>query len=113
MALGSTTQALEMLTMDPAFCWTMMGATRRTARTTFKKYMSRPKCHCASVNSSNGPLGPWPALLTSTSMRPQRAMVWSTSFCRSSLDWFEPVSPKPPNSRPNASPLPDEDNTAT
>ena len=31
-----------------------------------------PVCHCSSVSSRIGARGPWPALLTSTSMRPQR-----------------------------------------
>src|SRR5919112_61626 len=60
-----------------------------------------------------GARGPWPALLTSTSIRSQRSIAWSTRRLRSSLDWFDPVTPMPPSSCAKASPLPEEDRTAT
>src|SRR5690606_33277893 len=56
--------------------------------------------------------GPWPALLTSTSMRPQRESVPSMSRFRSSVDWLDPVTPKPPSSLASASPLPEEERIA-
>ena len=46
-------------------------------------------------------------------MRPQRSIVASTSRFRSSLDWFDPVTPMPPSSAASASPLPEEDRIAT
>ena len=72
-----------------------------------------PVCHCSSVISRIGARGPWPALLTSTSMRPHCASVPSTSRFRSSFDWLEPVTPRPPSSVASASPLPEEDRMAT
>src|SRR5579871_658342 len=60
-----------------------------------------------------GARGPCPALLTRTSIRPQRAIVPSTRRFRSSFDWFDPVTPKPRSSFASASPLPDEDRIAT
>src|SRR5258706_5353162 len=70
-------------------------------------------CHCSSVMSRMGARGPWPALLTSTSARPQRSIVPSTSRLRSPTDWLEQVTPKPPNSPANASPFPEKDRMAT
>src|SRR6185437_1099145 len=69
--------------------------------------------HCSSVISSSGARGPWPALLTSTSMRPHCAMARSTSRLKSSVDWLEPVTPKPPSAFASASPLPEEERMAT
>jgi hypothetical protein len=44
-----------------------------------------------------------------TSMRPQRSNAPSTSFCKSSADWFELVTPIPPSFAASASPLPDDE----
>ena len=46
-------------------------------------------------------------------MRPHFSIVASTSRMRSSLDWFEPVTPMPPSSAASASPLPEDDRMAT
>src|SRR5690349_20682870 len=46
-------------------------------------------------------------------MRPQRFIAWSKRRLRSSLDRFEPVTPTPPSSFASASPLPEDDSTAT
>src|SRR5829696_2907732 len=46
-------------------------------------------------------------------MRPQRSIVRSTRRLRSLLDWFEPVTPMPSISLARASPLPEEERTAT
>src|SRR5579871_952340 len=40
-------------------------------------------------------------------------MTPSTRRFRSSFDWFEPVTPKPPNSAASDSPFPEEDRIAT
>lgn len=60
-----------------------------------------------------GARGPWPALFTSTSMRPQLSVTVSTSRLMSSFDRFDPVSPIPPRSFARASPLPEDDRIAT
>src|SRR5688572_25538745 len=75
--------------------------------------MSMASCHCSSVSVRTAPRGPCPPLLTSTSIRPQAASApWISRF-RSSFDRFEPVTPTPPSSLANASPLPDDDRIAT
>src|SRR5438552_4329764 len=72
-----------------------------------------PLCQSSSLISMIWARGPWPALFTSTSMRPQRSSAPSVRRFRSSFDWLEPVTPKPPSSLPSASPLPEEDSTPT
>lgn len=46
-------------------------------------------------------------------MRPDWVATVSTWRFRSSLDWFEPVTPMPSSSLANASPLPDDERMAT
>ncbi|MCY1448298.1 hypothetical protein D9M71_649560 [compost metagenome] len=72
-----------------------------------------PLCQSSSLISRIGARGPWPALLTSTSIRPHFSTTASTKRCRSSTDWLLPVTPIPPSSAANASPLPDEDKMPT
>ena len=46
-------------------------------------------------------------------MRPHCAITASTSRCRSSFDWLEPVTPMPPSSLASASPFPEDERIAT
>jgi hypothetical protein len=72
-----------------------------------------PRCQSSSLICSSAPLGPWPALLTTASMRPQRSSATSTKRCRSAGSSAEPVTPRPPSSVASAAPRPDGDRIAT
>ena len=65
------------------------------------------------MRSKSGARGPWPALFTSTSIRPHFEVARSVSRARSSGDWLEPVTPTPPSSLARASPFPEEERRAT
>ena len=62
----------------PPACARMCGRTALVIRITPKKLMSNTRWSCAMELSSAAPPAPTPALLTSTSIRPNRSITCST-----------------------------------
>src|SRR5262249_15085858 len=70
-----------MLTIEPLFCWRMIGITCLAARMQLFKLMATQRSKASSVivsSSASPPARLTPTLLCSTSMRPQRFMASST-----------------------------------
>lgn len=64
----------------------MCGRTSRTMRMTPKTLMSKTAWACATVLSSAAPIEPMPALLTRTSIRPNRSIIcWTAAVAEVSL----------------------------
>lgn len=55
---GSNTAKVEMFTIDPPPCSTIVGVTCRAIRATLSRYTSMPVCHSSSLISSRSPFGP-------------------------------------------------------
>ncbi len=87
-----------MLTIAPFPARSIAGVTSRASRTTLTSTRSRPRCQSASGMARMSPLGGWPVLFTTASIRPQRSSVASTRRCRSAGSVTEPRTAMPPSS---------------
>src|SRR5690606_22132508 len=86
--LGSPTMAAleETLMIFPLPCLIMMGTTTWLMKTTPITLTANMRCQASSVSSQKLPPLWTPLLFTRTSIRPQRAMTWSTVAWHSLLE---------------------------